>query len=94
MYSVILVMQMQMLNNLNHNWPQKLSVSLIKKALSVRKAGTLTGFAAADISRIRKADLGRFTIDRLVKLLGRLNRKVEIKVSHMLTAEADAHASA
>lgn len=36
--------------------------------LSVRKAGALTGFAAADFSRVRNADLGRFTLDRLMKM--------------------------
>ena len=47
--------------------------------LSVRKAATKTGFDYADFSRIRNADLGRFTIDRLVTILNRLNQQVEIK---------------
>jgi hypothetical protein len=33
---------------------------------TVRAAHARTGFAAADFSRIRNADLARFTVDRLV----------------------------
>ena len=33
----------------------------------------MTGFAAADFSRIRNADLGRFTLDRLMRMLAALN---------------------
>ena len=39
------------------------------RGLTVRRAGALTRFAAADFSRIRNADLGRFTLDRLMKML-------------------------
>ncbi len=52
---------------------------LDKKGLSVRKAEKETGFAYTDFSRIRNADLGRFTADKMIKILGRLNRKVELK---------------
>ena len=41
--------------------------------LPVRRAGALTGFAAADFSRIRDADLGRFMLDRLMKMLAALD---------------------
>ncbi len=40
-----------------------------------------TGIAAADFSRIRNADLGRFTVDRLMTTLNRLARHVEINVN-------------
>ncbi|WP_149541215.1 helix-turn-helix domain-containing protein [Siccirubricoccus phaeus] len=46
--------------------------ALDEKALTARKAGQLTGFAAADFSRIRRTNLDRFTIDRLMTMLGRL----------------------
>jgi len=49
--------------------------------LSVRKAATKSGFDHADFPWIRNADLGRFTIDRLVAVLNRLNQHVEIKVT-------------
>jgi predicted XRE-type DNA-binding protein len=35
----------------------------------------------ADISRICKVDLDRFTIDRLVRIANRLGRRVEVVVS-------------
>ena len=46
---------------------------LDERDLSVRKAGSLTRFAAADFSRVRNADLGRFTLDRLMKMLAALD---------------------
>ena len=51
------------------------------EGLSVRKAQTVTGIAAADFSRIRNAQLDRFTVDRLMTILNRLDQKVEIHVS-------------
>jgi predicted XRE-type DNA-binding protein len=54
---------------------------LNRKKLTVRAAHAETGIAAADFSRIRNADLGRFTVDRLMSIIGRLGSKVEIKIS-------------
>jgi len=54
---------------------------LDERKLSVRKAGDITGIAAADFSRIRRARLGRFTIDRLMKILARLDQRVEVTLS-------------
>ncbi len=48
--------------------------------LSVRKAQARTGIAAADFSRIRNADLGRFTVDRLMSIINRLGSRVEVAV--------------
>ncbi|MXZ37409.1 MAG: XRE family transcriptional regulator [Holophagales bacterium] len=42
------------------------------RGLTVRKAASLTGFVAADFSRVRNADLGRFTANRLMKMLAAL----------------------
>ena len=50
------------------------------RGLSVRKAGALTRFAAADFSRIRNADLGRFTVDRLMKILAVLDGSLRVTV--------------
>ena len=49
--------------------------------LTVRKAESVTKVAAADFSRIRNANLGRFTIDRLMMILNRLGRDVEVAVT-------------
>ena len=54
---------------------------LDKRNLTVRKAHDITGVAAADFSRIRKAKLARFTIDRLMAILDRLDQRVEVRVS-------------
>ena len=53
---------------------------LDRQGLSVRAAHAQTGIAAADFSRIRNADLGRFTLDRLVSVINRLGARVEIRV--------------
>ena len=53
---------------------------LDKDRLTVRAAHDRTGIAAADFSRIRNADLGRFTVDRLMSVLNRLGSHVEVKV--------------
>ncbi|MCU0830613.1 MAG: helix-turn-helix domain-containing protein [Rhizobiaceae bacterium] len=51
-----------------------------ERQLTVRAAAELTGITPADISRIRNADLSRFTIDRLMRVLTRLNGKVKVLV--------------
>ena len=53
---------------------------LDRDELTVRAAHTRTGFAAADFSRIRNADLERFTADRLMTILNRLGSHVEVKI--------------
>jgi len=53
---------------------------LDREGLSVRVAHTRTGIAAADFSRIRNANLARFTVDRLISILNRLGSRVEVKV--------------
>jgi predicted XRE-type DNA-binding protein len=53
---------------------------LDREGLSVRGAYDRTGIAAADFSRIRNADLGRFTVDRLMSIINRLGSRVEVKL--------------
>ena len=50
------------------------------KKLSVRMAEEQSCIAAADFSRIRRVKLDRFTIDRLMKILERLDQRVEVRV--------------
>jgi len=54
--------------------------ALDRNRLTVRAAHARTGFAAADFSRIRNADLARFTADRLMAILNRLGSRVEVKI--------------
>ena len=65
------------------------------RGLAVRKAASLTGFAAADFSRIRNADLGRFALDRLMKMLAALdaNARVTVKVDPSRSAPTAASSS-
>ncbi|MBI2679621.1 MAG: XRE family transcriptional regulator [Candidatus Solibacter usitatus] len=68
--------------------------TLDRERLTVRAAHDRTGIAAADFSRIRNADLGRFTVDRLMSIINRLGSRVEVKVrvlrSDRATHSADA----
>lgn len=55
--------------------------TLDAQGLSVREAEKRTGFSAADFSRIRQVKLERFTVDRLMRMLDRLNCDVHVSVS-------------
>jgi predicted XRE-type DNA-binding protein len=62
--------------------------TLDHEGLSVRQAAGRTGTAAADFSRIRNADLGRFTADRLMAIINRLGSRIDVTVKvHPATAE-------
>jgi predicted XRE-type DNA-binding protein len=54
--------------------------ALDREQLTLRAAHERTGIAAADFSRIRNADLSRFTVDRLMSVLNRLGARVEVRV--------------
>lgn len=53
---------------------------LDQRSLTVRSAGALTATAAADLSRIRQGKLDRFTLDRLIAILTRLDRSLEVSL--------------
>lgn len=50
------------------------------RGITVRRAHELTGFAAADFSRVRQAKLQRFTLERLISMLLKLNKDIEINI--------------
>lgn len=54
---------------------------LDEERLTVRQAQEKTGIAAADFSRLRRANLARFTVDRLMEILRRLGQQVDVEVS-------------
>ena len=54
---------------------------LREQNLTGAKAARIADVQEADISRIRNAQLGRFTIDRLVTILGRLDCSVQVHVT-------------
>lgn len=54
---------------------------LNKRKLSARAAGKLTGVAHSDIVNIRNVKLGRFSIERLVRILNALDQRVELRIT-------------
>ena len=66
--------------------------TLDRETLSVRKAQERTGIAAADFSRIRNADLKRFTLDRLMGIVNKLGSRVEVSLKIKPTANYPAAA--
>jgi predicted XRE-type DNA-binding protein len=51
------------------------------RKLSTREAEKLTGVAHSEFSRIRNAQLRRFTLDRMMMILGKLDARVEINIT-------------
>ena len=66
----------------------RIIAALDERRLSTRRAAELTGFAAADFSRIRNADLGRFSLDKLMRVVAALDRRARIAV-HIDIPKAD-----
>lgn len=58
--------------------------TLDERDLSTREAEKLTGVSHSEFSRIRNAHLERFTLDRMISILGKLNEDVEINVTFRL----------
>lgn len=56
--------------------------ALDRRGLSTRAAAGEAGATAADLSRIRNADLDRFTLDRLVRIAEALGCRVEIRIKN------------
>jgi predicted XRE-type DNA-binding protein len=54
---------------------------LEQDGLSTREAEARSGVSHSEFSRIRQAKFSRFTIDRLMGILGRLGQEVELSVS-------------
>ena len=55
--------------------------TLDERNLSTREAEAITGVAYSEFSRIRNAKLSRFTLDRMIAILGKLDDDVEVKVT-------------
>jgi len=54
---------------------------LDERKLSTRDAEKLTGVGHSEFSRIRNGQLHRFTLDRMIAILGLLDEEVEVSVS-------------
>ncbi len=59
----------------------KIIAILDERKLTVRAAEAATGVAAAEFSRIRNVRLARFTLDRMIKILGKLDEEVEVTLT-------------
>ncbi|MHC1726298.1 MAG: helix-turn-helix domain-containing protein [Syntrophobacteraceae bacterium] len=55
--------------------------TLDERGLSTREAEGLTGVGHSEFSRIRNARLGRFTLDRLISILGKLDEDIEVDIT-------------
>jgi predicted XRE-type DNA-binding protein len=55
--------------------------NLDARKLSTRDAEKVTGVSHSEFSRIRNARLRRFTLDRMIAILGKLDADVEVQVS-------------
>jgi len=55
--------------------------TLDERGLSTREAERLTGVSHSEFSRIRNARLTRFTLDRMIAILGKLDEDVEVRVT-------------
>lgn len=62
----------------------KIAGVLKERTLSTRQAARITGVDQSEFVRLCKPDLKRFTIDRLITILNKLDQKVD--VSFTITA--------
>jgi predicted XRE-type DNA-binding protein len=62
--------------------------TLDERNLSTREAEKLTGISHSEFSRIRNARLERFTLDRMILLLGKLDEEIEVNVTFQLRGGA------
>jgi predicted XRE-type DNA-binding protein len=54
---------------------------LDERKLSTRDAEKLTGISHSEFARIRNAQLRRFTLDRMISILGKLDEEIEVSVT-------------
>jgi predicted XRE-type DNA-binding protein len=67
----------------------KIIVTLDERGLSTREAERITGVAHSEFSRIRNARLSRFSLDRMIEILGRLDATLEVGLSFTRHGETD-----
>ena len=66
--------------------------TLDERRLSTREAEKITGVSHSEFSRIRNAKLARFTLDRMISILGKLDEDVEVNVTFRPRQHAALHA--
>ena len=55
--------------------------TLDARDLSTRDAEKLTGVGHSEFSRIRNAKLDRFSLDRMIVILGKLDENIEVSIT-------------
>jgi predicted XRE-type DNA-binding protein len=55
--------------------------ALDARSLSTREAERLTGVGHSEFSRIRNAKIARFSLDRMIAILGKLDEDVEVTIN-------------
>ena len=70
----------------------KIIRTLDDRKLSTRDAAKVTGIAHSEFSRIRNTQLRRFTLDRMISILGKLDEEVEVNLTFK-SRPATAHAA-
>ena len=55
--------------------------SIDRQGLTVREAQAMTGQAAADFSRLRRGQLQRFTLERLISIAGGLGEQISLALT-------------
>jgi predicted XRE-type DNA-binding protein len=71
----------------------KIIEALDAHRLTVSAAEAATGVAAAEFSRIRNVKLARFTLDRMIKILGKLDEDIEVSLNFHRRRRASHEAS-
>lgn len=62
---------------------------LNERGLSTREAEKLTGVTFSEFSLIRNARLSRFTMDRMISILNKLDNDIEVTVSFKTRTSAE-----
>jgi predicted XRE-type DNA-binding protein len=75
------------------NTAAKIIRVLDARKLSTRDAERLTGVSYSEFSRIRNTQLGRFTLDRMIAILGKLAQDVEVCISFRIRKHGAAAAA-
>ena len=58
------------------------------RGLSTREAEKMTGVPHSEFSRIRNTQLRRFTLDRMIIILGKLDEEIEVNVTFRPRSES------
>jgi predicted XRE-type DNA-binding protein len=68
----------------------KIIRTLDARKLSAREAEKVTGVSYSEFSRIRNTQLSRFTLDRLIIILGKLDQETEVDLTFKPRRKASA----